>query len=145
MKIVKMIVGVIVLAGIGLFYGGFNKYIQDEKEPKQYVYLSFELPNQNTIMTIVKRTPKSKCEKWRSDYFQANKGQCVGCKVLHNICTATVEDRYLMALDQKDIGTHYILKPYKYPEITVFDNLPAENFMQACSIHKESLNTTVCK
>ena len=134
-----------ILAGVGLAYGGFNKAAKDKEEQKLYVHLSFESPNQAMIMTIVKRTPKSECEEWRNDYFQANQENCKGCKVIHNECTDTISERYIRALDNKDIGTAYILKPYSYPEIIVIDGLPEEHFEQACNIHKKSLESTICR
>lgn len=144
LKLIKLILGFVFLISLGLVYGAFNRVVDEQKEPIYYTYISFGIPNSQTVMTIVKRTPESKCEKWRLEYYQANKEQCVGCEVLHNKCSKSIPNKYLMAFDKKDIGSPYVYKPYKYPEITVIDNPIEGMYEHMCSIHKESLASSEC-
>jgi hypothetical protein len=144
-KIIKLVLGLLVVSGLGLVYGNFSKVVDEMKEGRNYVYISFSYPGELVSSVLVKKTPKSECDKWRSDYFNAANEQCVGCTVLANECRDNIPDKYQKALNKENIGSAYIYKPYTYPEVTVFEGtLPDEAFSKLCAVAKESLSSTLC-
>lgn len=145
-KVTKLVLGLLFLSAIGIGYGSFNKVIQEKKEETFYSYISFSFPGDEVKSVLIKKTPESKCEKWRADYFDATNAQCKGCTVLVNDCRKEITDIYIYikAFEQKNIKFSYIYKPYRYPEITVFEGLPEGAFSQFCAMEKGSLESTTC-
>lgn len=143
-KAIKLVLGLLLISGLGFIYGQYNKNLREGKEEIYHSHISFEYPNGAARMVLLKRTPKSQCEKWRKDYFSASSEQCVGCTVLVNECKKEIKQIFQDAFDQKPIKYSYIYKPYSYPEIAVFSGLPDGSFSQICTIAKESLDTSKC-
>jgi len=143
-KAIKLIFGLLVLLAIGLGYGKFNKAVQEQQEETFYSYISFSYPGNVVSSVHIKRTPKSKCEKWRRDYFEASMGECKGCVVLANDCRREIAEIYEKALQQQELDISYIYKPYTYPEVSVFKGLPDDAFSQLCEMEIDSLESTTC-
>ena len=144
LKVIKLVLGLLLLSALGLGYGKFNEIVQEKKEDIFYSYISYSYPGDEIKSVQIKRTPESKCEKWRNDYFVASSEQCKGCTVLANECRKEIPQNYKMAFEQKDINISYIYKPYKYPEVTIYVGLPEGSFSQLCTMEKGSLESTVC-
>ena len=143
-KAIKLMLGLLLLSAVGLGYGKFNEITREMKEDVHYVYISFSFPGDSIKTVIIKKTPASKCEKWRSEYFEAANEQCVGCTVLANDCREDIPDALLKAFEQKHTVLPYIYKPYKYPEVIGYLGLPNGAFSKLCENEKNSLQTATC-
>ena len=143
-KILKLVVGLLVLSGIGLMFGKFNSTVEETKEVKMYSYISFEFPGGEISTIQIKEIPESRCEAIRDEYFQATNAQCNECKVLFNECRRQKPELFSKAVSSLDTGLPYIFKPYKFPEVTFFKGFPDEAFPQMCDMEKQSLASSVC-
>ena len=143
-SVITKIVGLIFLAGLGLIYGDVMNTADELKEQNVYSYMSFQVPNTESVLTFFKKVPESKCEKWRKDYFDVSIQNCNSCTVLKNACTATIPTEYLPTFEQKDLDFPYVYKPYKYPEVAIISGFPEGGFSQYCELEKQQLSTSTC-
>lgn len=143
-KVIKAILGLLVISGLGLVYGKFDDAAQELKEERRYAYISFSFPETNIRTTLIKKTPESQCEKWRNDYFEASMAQCQDCNVIVNECRTEITELEQKAFEQQDINRSYIYKPYNFPEVSMYSRLQDGMFDQVCEMAKNSLESTVC-
>jgi hypothetical protein len=143
-KVIKLIVGLLIICGIGLIYGRIDDGFNDAREMKNYSHISFEFPGGEISTIQIKEIPKSKCNKIREEYFNAMREKCTACKVIVNECQEKAPELFIQAVKKVHLEMSYVFKPFIYPEVTFMKGFPKDAFLKVCEMEKQSLSTSVC-
>ena len=143
-KLIKLAVGLLVLSGVGITIGQLNNIVEEKKEEKLYMYISYEYPGGVSSTIQIKEIPESKCDAIRQEYFQEAYKDCGDCKVITNECRKDKPELFSKAMSKTDIELPYIIGPYIYPEVIFFRGLPDGAFQQLCEMSKKDLESSIC-
>jgi hypothetical protein len=139
-RLLKFIVGLALILGLGLFYGRFK----ETNEDIMYALVSYQYPNSVSSITMIKKLPESTCEKRREALYSETISGCKGCRVLINECRRQLTADYATMFKKEKGNFPYMYSPFKYPQVTIAGGLTEGAFSKLCEFGRKQHKDTIC-